>query len=298
MLKGRGKGKVPILILAVLILLAMVLSGGLYYFLQKERMVNLSLNQQLREIQDKQVVTEAKLEESKKMISAFEVKLKENQAQIGSLTSDLEAEKSAKQESLTQVERLQTELEQQKLLRADLEKRLGDAQGQIKKSQEQFAQLETKKTELEEKVKVLETKSKDLEAKVQGIELGTIVINPEIKDAAKKAAKKTTTKEAKKPAVKPKVQEVKKPVVVVPAVAPVASDGSVLVVNKDYNFVVINLGAREGIKAGSVFSVFHNDKYIGDVKVEKVHESMSAAGFVSSNIKEKIFEGDKVVPKT
>jgi len=290
----KGKGKVPVLILAVLIIVAMLLSGGLYYFLQKERMANLSLNQQLTDIQEKQTITEAKLEESKKMISAFEAKLKETQTQIESLSSDLEAEKSAKQESLTQVERLQTELEQQKLLRADLEKRLGDAQGQIKKSQEQLAHLETNKVELEEKVKALETKSKDLEAKVQGIELGTIVVNPEAKDTAKKTSKKTA-KETKKQVAKPKVQEVKTPVA---AVTPMSSDGSVLVVNKDYNFVVINLGAREGIKAGSVFSVFHNDKYIGDVKVEKVHESMSAAGFVSNNIKEKIFEGDKVVPKT
>jgi len=69
------------------------------------------------------------------------------------------------------------------------------------------------------------------------------------------------------------------------------------VVNKDYNFVVINLGLQQGIKINDLFSVYHKEKYIGDIKVEKLHESMAAAGFVSAQIKDKISEGDKVVLK-
>jgi len=36
---------------------------------------------------------------------------------------------------------------------------------------------------------------------------------------------------------------------------------------------------------------------IGDVKVEKVHETMAAAGFVDEKIKTKVKEGDKVISK-
>ena len=46
------------------------------------------------------------------------------------------------------------------------------------------------------------------------------------------------------------------------------------------------------------FPIYHNNQYVGDVKVEKVHDAMSAAGFVSADIKDKISEGDKVVPKS
>jgi hypothetical protein len=70
--------------------------------------------------------------------------------------------------------------------------------------------------------------------------------------------------------------------------------GNILVINRDYNFAVINLGSKNSIGVGDVFSVYHNDKYIGDVKVEKVHESMSAVGFLSSELKDKISEGDKI----
>jgi hypothetical protein len=74
-------------------------------------------------------------------------------------------------------------------------------------------------------------------------------------------------------------------------------EGKVLVVNNDYNFIVINLGNKEGVEIGQLFSVYRGNKYIGDVKVEKVHDSMSAAGFVTPDIKDKVNEGDKVVRK-
>lgn len=68
-------------------------------------------------------------------------------------------------------------------------------------------------------------------------------------------------------------------------------------VNKDYNFAVINLGSKDGISIGEAFSVYHDNKYVGDLKAEKVHDSMTAAGFVSVDIKAKLSEGDKVVQK-
>jgi hypothetical protein len=61
--------------------------------------------------------------------------------------------------------------------------------------------------------------------------------------------------------------------------------------------VVTNLGKKEGIDIGDVFSVYHGPDYIGDVKIEKIHDSMSAAGFVSAETKDKVSEGDKVIQK-
>jgi len=61
---------------------------------------------------------------------------------------------------------------------------------------------------------------------------------------------------------------------------------------------VINLGSKDGVNIGDIFSVYRGNKYIGDIKVEKIHDSMSAAELVSSDIKNKIKEGDKVLEKT
>jgi len=47
-----------------------------------------------------------------------------------------------------------------------------------------------------------------------------------------------------------------------------------------------------------LFSVYRGNTYLGDVKVEKVQDVMSAAGFVADDVKNKVKEGDKVVKKS
>ena len=135
------------------------------------------------------------------------------------------------------------------------------------------------------------------EAKAQeqaqtGVELGTIVVSPESGPQVMSGPVKTKTLGA---------QPVKRSAVSAEPVrvsAVSANEGKVLVVNKDYNFAVLSLGSKDGVTVGSVFSVYHNNKFAGEVKVEKVHESMAAAGFLSPGSKDKISEGDKVVLKS
>jgi seryl-tRNA synthetase len=202
----------------------------------------------------------------------LEAKLKEDGGQIESLAKELEQEKNSKQEVLARVEELNQNLEQQKKIKIDLEKKIDQAQESAKKMQAQLKELESKKAELEAKVKSIETE-------IPGVELGEIVVTPD------------TTVTTKEPAAKPKKQKTEKDL------AAQELKGAVLVVNKEYNFVVINLGSKDGVGLGDVFSVSRSNKYIGDIKVEKIHESMSAAGFVSSDMKGKVNEGDKVVQK-
>ncbi len=74
-------------------------------------------------------------------------------------------------------------------------------------------------------------------------------------------------------------------------------EGKILVVNKESDFAVIDLGSLDGVRVNDIFSVFDQDKYIGEIKTEKVHESMSAAVFLSGQVKDKIKEGDRVLYK-
>lgn len=72
-------------------------------------------------------------------------------------------------------------------------------------------------------------------------------------------------------------------------------EGTVLVVNNDYNFVVINLGTKDGVEINDIFSVYNNGSHIGDIKVDRTQEIMSACLFISKELKGKISEGDKVI---
>jgi multidrug efflux pump subunit AcrA (membrane-fusion protein) len=284
-----NQGKSPVLILIILILVSLSFAGGSFFLYQREHAKNLVISDDLDNTKTKLKMTETMLGETKKKVSALEFNLKETQAQIDNLTTDLEQEKSAKLQALSQRDRLTTELQQQKDLRSDLENKLNQAQIELKNDQAQLTGLQSNKMELETKVAELQIKARDLEAKMQGVELGKIVVSPEGQTLSKQ---KKVKPEAKKKAKKSPVSVLKES-----AVVPYVLEGLVLVVNKDYDFAVINLGAKDGIQAGNLFSVYNKGKYIGDLKIEKVHDSMAAADFVSEGIRGIISEGDKVIRK-
>lgn len=278
------KPKSPILVLIVLIVVSLALVGGTFFILQKEKAKNVALQEEMEDIKTRLKVTESKLDESKKTIVDLGAKLEQAENQIATLTADLAQEKTSKEEALVKIEQIRVDLDQQKGLRQDLEKKVNQAQKDSEKAQAQLKDLQDKKNELEVKVKDLEEKAR--QAETQGVELGKIVVSPEGGAPVQKPAKPA------KPAKPEKEKPTQRP-------APSSElEGKILVINKDYSFAVINLGSKDGVDIGNVFSVYHSNQYLGDVKVEKVHDSMAAAGFVSADLKSKVNEGDKVVRKT
>lgn len=74
----------------------------------------------------------------------------------------------------------------------------------------------------------------------------------------------------------------------------VSTDGQVVVVNREYDFIVMNLGRNHGLAIGQEFQVFRNDEVMGRVKVEKVYDELSAAAIVQETQPDTIREGDLV----
>jgi hypothetical protein len=70
--------------------------------------------------------------------------------------------------------------------------------------------------------------------------------------------------------------------------------GKVLVVNDRYRFVVIDLGARDGVEKGMVLIVHRDKKFIGKCQVGKVYNRMSAADLVTDWMKDDVVVGDGV----
>ena len=266
--KGKGLTIGLILLLVVFFVLS---AAGLYLF-QKERNNNILLQEELSDIKSRLVTTEKKLDKSNQTVTELEGRLTEAKAQISDINALLETEKSARQEAATKLDQLKSDLDAQKASRVSLEVKFNQAQEEAKQARAQLNDLESQKSELERKIG-------ELEQKTSGVELGKIIVSPEQQNAA--PAKESSPKNAN-PASSSKSSGI---------------DGKVLVVNKEYNFAVINMGSKDGISLGSEFSVYNGDKYLGDIKVEKLRDSMAAAGFVSEGLKDKISEGDKVVKK-
>ncbi len=287
-----GKSRYPWLVAILVSVIFLAVLYGASQLIKKEKERNLVLQEELNDVKAKQKISELKLEEAKAKISELETGVQNAQIQIDSLSSLLEQEKKAKAEALAQIDELKTSLDEQKQLREQIEEGMKKAQSEVEKLQAQVRDFDSRKSELESRIEELESKSK-------GVELGTIVVGSDKKQPAPAPAK-TAPAEKKAagkqdvppPAVKPDAPEPQ-----AAAAAPVNLDGRLLVVNKDYNFVVINLGSKDGVSVGQVFTVYSGDKEAGEIKVEKVHDSMSAAGFVDPASKDKVKEGDKAVPK-
>jgi len=271
------KLKAPVFILVGLILVSLFFAGAVFNLLNKERAKNLALQEELEEVKTKQRITQTKLDESKDTISALQAKLQEAEGQVEKLNSQLNQEVSEKQGALGQIEQLKVDLEQQKSIRSDLENQLTQIQKDAQKLKARLDELESKKTELETKIKNLEAQVQQPPTE-QGVELGKIVVGP--------------SGETNVPAQSQEIGTQEKQVVAS------SLEGKILVVNRDYNFAVINLGSKDGVDIGNIFSVYHDNKYLGDIRIEKVHDSMAAADFVSAQMHDKVNEGDKVVQKT
>jgi hypothetical protein len=285
-----GKSRYPWLVAIFVSVIFLVVLYGASQLLKKEKEKNISLQEELNDVKAKQKISELKLEESKSKITELETGVQNAQIQIDSLTSLLDQEKKSKAEALAQIEELKTTLEEQKQLRERIEAGMKKAQEEVIKLQAQIREFDSKKSELESKISELENNSK-------GVELGTIVVGSDNKASAAPSAPAPAAKEENKPKGLPAAAQ---PAPESESPAPSAStalEGKLLVVNKDYNFVVINLGTKDGISVGQMFTVYSGDKEVGDIKVEKVHDSMSAAGFVNPGMKDKVKEGDKIVIK-
>jgi len=267
------KGAILLPILIILLLVSLTAAGGLFYLYQKEHAQNIILQGQITDLEKRQIITEGKLNDTKKMATELQLRLQEAKSKVSSLTEEFDKEKIAQAELLSQLEQFKSDLEQQKSVRQDLENQLKGAQEDAKKIKGELSSIKQQKIELEEKLK-------NLESEASSVELGTVVINndepvvtvdnpPKVEKPAEPVKKSAKTK---------------------------SLEGRIMVVNKEFNFVVINLGSKDGVKTGDQFTVVSGGKSIGDIKIEKVHESMSAAGF-PIEIKDYVKENDQIISK-
>ncbi|MCM8774557.1 MAG: hypothetical protein NC820_07495 [Candidatus Omnitrophica bacterium] len=68
--------------------------------------------------------------------------------------------------------------------------------------------------------------------------------------------------------------------------------GEVIFFNKDYNFIVVNIGKKDSVREGDIFGVYRNNQRIALVKVLQLLDNVSACDIESSILP--INVGDKI----
>lgn len=74
-------------------------------------------------------------------------------------------------------------------------------------------------------------------------------------------------------------------------------NGEIMVVNKQFDFAVINLGSDDGLRNGMNLGVYRDRRFLAMIEVERTHDNMSAARIPRAWRDADIREGDMVVLK-
>jgi hypothetical protein len=290
-----SKTRVPAILLIFLLVVAIAAAVLGFIGLQKEKQINAALTEEKQELEIKKKAAE-----------------KEINGRIASLDEKLSDEKKAKEEALSEAVKLRNETAALKNSKAKLETDLKVSTETLNSIKEKLAAIEAYEQKNDKEQKAQESKPQD-------VQLEKIVITPEVKPAQAplggqapetksqletglKAGSETLSSIKDKPVAPAAVSE-GKPAQKAGSLPPAGKtqaaplEGKVLVVNNEYDFVVVNIGQKENVAVGDTFDIFHKEKKIGQMKVEEVRDTMSVAMPVTPNLIKQIKEDDRVVRK-
>ena len=262
-------GKSNVLILGVLAIIFACLAAAGFYLEEQERHKGLRLEQQIAQLMKVKQQMEQDLDAAHQEKTHLEEQLSSAQEETKRLASKLTEVSQSMQSQVDErdkkIDGLAKDLEQIQTDREQLTKQLTSVQGQAKKLESQLAQLKKDRSTLETKLNEMKEQS--------AVELEKVVVKPEA----------------------PSVSSGNVPVPQVESTpAGQVITGRVLVVNREYDFVVMNVGKANGVQVGDEFEILRDSKSVGHVKVEKIYEALSAAALQSGTDKQNLREGDTV----
>jgi len=152
----------------------------------------------------------------------------------------------------------------------------------------QLASLNTRKANLERKLQDLNEDKESLQKRLSEMET---MLTEKLVSFDKFKEKVEDVKSAGPVEVKEKGSVELPEIVVKPKSIPEAKQGAavgaplgkVMAVNKENNFVIIDLGVQSGVKTGDVFKVYRKDKPIANIEVIQIRQNISACDIKAQN---------------
>lgn len=224
--------------------------------LEMARTENADLKGQLEDIQRIKSRIEQELVSARKELAASRDELAQTVKAQETLTRSIEDREQ-------EITRLTNELQQAQQQSLDVSGQLATLQGERDGMRQQLADVEQAKGDLEAKIMELSGQP--------SVQLGKVLVTEVPASAGDSGVMPISI-------ASPSLQ----------------SDGQVVVVNREYDFIVMNMGKNHGLTVGQEFQVTRGGEVLGKVKVEKVYDELSAAAILPESKKNSIREGDLV----
>jgi uncharacterized protein YlxW (UPF0749 family) len=268
MLLRHGKMLVPML--GVLAALSMAVAAAAIWLQMQEREKRQAKERELVLVLAERDDLRAQLEETSEAKSRVESELSRVRKELETSLEHL-AKATAAQEALSrsvedrqkEIDRLAKDMAQMQSERRELTAQLADLKSERETLQQRLSDAEAAKADLESKVMELSNQPT--------VELDKVLVT----GSAPVPGPEGTT-------------------LPVAAVSSTAVSGQVVVVNREYDFIVMNLGKNHGLSIGQEIQVVRGAEVLGRVKVEKVYDELAAAAILPESQKDSIREGDSV----
>lgn len=275
----KKSGRVVTVFLIIVVILLITGTAMALFFQQLEMRQRVSLEKRLDEIQVEKEVLQTQLINFEKQVFLLEDKNKEADERINSLLDELDLEKGLREEMRGETVTLRENLEKEISLKKEISDQLVKAK----------ADYEKRVKEMEDKLRQEVVRSTELEVEMQKLkELDSLKANSD--SASNETGDASSDNVATD--ISPSIDLDQ--IVVLPEDN---SQGRVLSVDVETEFVIINLGRKNGIEEGQFLSIYRGSDYLGDVKVTRVQKEMSAADLIPPFSSKLVRHNDQVVIK-
>jgi len=295
----NNSGKALTVFLIVIAILLISLTAISLFFLLQEIEVGKELRSNLEQTQIKEQTLTGSLEEAKKNIFILEEQKKDADEEIESPQGELDLVQGLREEIQKENSKLLDNLEIEKQTKVKIRE---DLNTQIVQAKERVTALEQEIKSAVDRNKELETQRQELKDKYQGVvkQLGDLGYAPSVDQPMEPEGEASLLSEEALPMIEENNPEEMNEnvelgkIVVTPQQE---GKGKIISVDKETDFVILDLGEKDGVNSGTVLSVFRGKAYLGDVKVSRVLPEMSAADFLPPLKSQSIRKDDQVVIK-
>jgi hypothetical protein len=275
-------------IFVVLTLILLVCSTSIGFFLYHlEQRLNKKVETELDSSRADGLKLQSQLKDIQGQLALAQDKNKEADQKINNLLDEQDLNeglrKALKKENADLKEQIAALAEAKQKMKADMD----DSVGKLSQFQELLKASQDKSKELEDRLAVLAQTNKGMQAKLDELKAG-------MKPYDQRTPEEQIAGEVVPPGNSGKDKVELDKIVVNPQEG---TKGHILSVDTDAEFVVFNLGMKQGVKPDDVLSVYRGDDYLGDIKATRVQDEMSAADIIPPLSSREVRKNDTVVIK-
>ncbi|MBU1087002.1 MAG: hypothetical protein KKD05_05715 [Candidatus Omnitrophica bacterium] len=277
----KKKNGSPIILIFLVIFVVFSVSAAGFLYMEKEKEVVSRLDTEAR--LEKLILEKSEIEQNLKDTlvkkSQLEIDLEQGKENYSILMTQYQEEQSKNEKIMAKfngkmelIASLKSKLAKEEKDNSRISEKLNKVNSEFDDVKTQLGQIRMAKEALENRIIQLKRKKE----MVDSVELETIVV-----DQNSNMSVQATGAQSESLLYKPLPQ-------------PAKLEGQVLVVNKEFAFVVVNIGEKDGIKNSEILTVFRGTEILGKVQVERIYDTMSSAVILPEQTFKDIQEGDIV----